>query len=168
LNFLKTQEKELETLLFFAFSLSWIIFNWKPIYIALFSGESVENRIKTIESECSKVLYILYLPLSSTLADHLILPFVALGFERVLAYPKKWIKETQTSTLISYASEDIRLEKKYNLREKLSINNLTESLQAEVGQLQEQIQTINKNHANQIESYKSELTTTNNLNEKLN
>lgn len=62
--------------LFNSFALSWVVFNWKPILIILFSEQSIEGRISYILNHYSHSLNLIILPALVSVSYVLGLPFV--------------------------------------------------------------------------------------------
>jgi hypothetical protein len=64
-----------------AFCLSWVIFNWKPIFILLFGQSSIEEKIAVIELNQMSLNAMLWMPLGFTVFYLLILPWFLLGVQ---------------------------------------------------------------------------------------
>ncbi|EIU7615569.1 hypothetical protein L3I75_004553 [Vibrio vulnificus] len=78
-NSVKKQfEQRLSNPLLGSFSISWVFFNWKAIAFLLFSEQSIENKLKVIESDYSSLNYVLWFPLASSIVLTIALPWVSL------------------------------------------------------------------------------------------
>jgi hypothetical protein len=162
----KTTQERVKNPFIGAFMTSWIVFNWKPILYFIFSSKDIEEKMKFIDENFSKINHLLWLPLSTAIFYVLILPYLSLLFDILLKYSllkrndiviskQKQNIENQKQLAI----EEIKLEEaKTDYRERNTHNKLVEDLQKRNKELEIEIQSEKESNRSMIEGLKSELT----------
>lgn len=82
-TFLDTTKERIKNPFIGAFIFSFVAFNWKPIFIILFGSQTIQDKIKIVESEYTGLLYNLWLPILFALFYVLILPYIMWLFDRI-------------------------------------------------------------------------------------
>lgn len=166
-----------------AFITSWIIFNWQPIFLMIFSTKNIEEKIKIISNDYDNIEHLLIYPLISTIFYVLILPYVNLLFEIILEFSKSKRNNIQMNSqrlIISnkqiLAIEEIKFEEsKTEFRERNSHNKMIEDLQKNFVEIESnlvlereknsenlkefnrEIMQIQDNHQKDIKQYKNQI-----------
>jgi len=145
-----------------SFFISWILFNWRPIFLLVFSDKNIEEKILVIDKDYTLIWSFLWLPLIFSVFYLLVLPYLTWFLEFLSTKANLARKENQISLEIfnlnasqRLAIEESKLEDiKANYREKADMNKQVEELN---NQLQNRNETIENLKAKTLE-----------LNEKLN
>ena len=147
-----------------AFFSSWIIFNWKPVFLMIFSSKNIEGKIKFIDENFTSTNNLLIFPLITAVFYVLILPYLSLLFDILLKYSllkrndiiinkQKQNIENQKQLAI----EEIKLEEaKTEFRERNIHNKLVEDLQKRNNELDNEIQREKERNRSIIDELKSE------------
>lgn len=146
-TFFETSKERIKNPLMGTFIISWIVINWRPIIILLFSNQSIENRIDYIVTGYSSFNTYFLLPFLLSLFYVIVLPYLMWAIDGLV---KKSIigrkKNVLNQILIDYdgkqkiAIEESKLEDlKANFRDKADLNNQIELLR---NQLDEREETI--------------------------
>lgn len=108
-SFKKNFEERLSNPLFGAFTVSWIIFNWKLVLFLMLSDIKIEEKIKYIEVSYSDLYHILIYPLVSALFITLILPWISFLVQSLQEFvnKKRAIKQYQYDTELLSAKEKL-------------------------------------------------------------
>ncbi len=69
-----------------SFLISWLIFNWKPIFYLLFSDDKVVYKLKSISENYSSFETLVYLPFLSTIALATLIPTLSLIYGLFLKF----------------------------------------------------------------------------------
>jgi flagellar biosynthesis GTPase FlhF len=170
-----------------AFITSWIIFNWQPIFLMIFSSKNIEEKIKLISTDYNNIEHLLFYPLISTIFYVLILPYINLLFEIILEFSKSKRNNIQMNSqrlIISnkqiLAIEEIKFEEaKTEYRERNSHNKMIEDLQKNfvdiennlalereknsenLKEFNREIRQIQDNHQKDIKQYKNQISNLN-------
>jgi len=92
-NFFQASNERLKNPLIFSFLISWIVFNWKPIFTLFLSEKEIEKRITYITANFNEIELTLYYPLFFSLGYVLILPYLTWLIESLVRYAKTGRKE---------------------------------------------------------------------------
>lgn len=161
----KTTEERIKNPFIGAFFSSWIIFNWKPVFLMIFSSKNIEEKIKFIDENFTSTSNLLIFPLITAVFYVLILPYLSLLFDILLKYSllkrndillnkQKQNIENQKQLAI----EEIKLEEaKTDFRERNTHNKLVEELQKRNNELDNEIQREKEQNRSIIDELKSEL-----------
>ncbi|NEN25361.1 hypothetical protein G3O08_17840 [Cryomorpha ignava] len=160
----KTTEERIRNPFIGAFMTSWLLFNWKPILYILLSSYAIGNRIEYVEEHFSNYILLFWLPLIAALFYVLVLPYLNLGFDRLLK--KSQLKrnliviETQKRNIanqIELAIGEIKLEEtKTSYRERNSHNQLVEALQKKNRDLEITLDATMEKNNSALEDLKAE------------
>ncbi len=159
-----TLHERLTSPLFGSFILSWLIWNWKIIYLTFFIDSKLLNHTKIciIENQYSDLDYLIFYPLLSTILLITIIPFISVG-----AF---WVTSKFNSMKLKIKQENdnkqlLNIEQSLTIREE--INNLKEKHQvifnekdSEINKLKAQLKIVkdnNSNHLKTIEANNDEL-----------
>lgn len=103
-NFFKISNERLKNPLLFSFFLSWIIFNWRPVFTLFLSDKKIEDRIIYISKNFSDIEYTLYFPLIFSIGYVLLLPYFTWAIEVLVQFAKTGRKQN----LIKEQLSDLR------------------------------------------------------------
>jgi hypothetical protein len=146
-SILDSTKERLKNPLLGSFVISWVIFNWKPIFYMILSNESIENKIDFI-SECYSSMYFnFWFPLFFSIFYIVIFPYILWGFDKLTSKGiigrKENVLELNISDLKNkkrIAVEESELENiKASYRDKADLNKKIEILN---GQLNEKDEII--------------------------
>ncbi|MBI2280915.1 MAG: hypothetical protein HYU68_09545 [Bacteroidetes bacterium] len=156
--------------LFGTLIVSWLIWNWKIIYLTLFISESTieENKIDYIASNYNDIHFLVTFPLISTFLLLTIIPFVSNGAYWITIKFKKWridqkneIEKTQVLTIEQSVSirqelrdKEMEFEKileKRNLEEKI-LKSQIEELELRLAELEPKEDPIKTNRVRKSNS----------------
>lgn len=87
-TFFQASNERLKNPLFFSFLISWIVFNWKPIFTLFLSDKKIEQKITYITENFNGIDTTLYYPILSSLAYVLVLPYFTWGIEILVIFAK--------------------------------------------------------------------------------
>jgi hypothetical protein len=140
-----------------AYITSFLIYNWRPISIYLFSSKTLECKIEEIDEKYCLASSLLW-PLMIALFYVLFLPFINMIFEAFLLYPtQQRIKQKHNKKIfeLNTKKEEYRIEKELEdiragLLDMVNLNNQIQQLQNEKDRLQEQHSTTILNFENEI------------------
>lgn len=82
-NIFNTANERLKNPFIGTFILSFIVFNWKPILVVIFSSYSIVERIQIVDSKYTSLLFNLLIPLFFSLFYVLALPYMMLWFDKL-------------------------------------------------------------------------------------
>ena len=140
-----------------SFSISWIVFNWKPVAFFIFSNGNVEYKIFTIKQEYSDVYHYFYYPLVSAIVFLFLIPYLNMINERFLKYAIKKradyindqiVDNIERKTIVAIAEDKEQLAIK-NAREGAGHNKYVDSLNSTIKQIND---TLNQERLNNIEN----------------
>lgn len=148
-----------------AFITSWIAFNWQPIFIILFSNKTIEDKITFVNQNFIDPYHLLYFPLISTVIYIIILPYINLVTELLIELSKtKRNKLSINSQKLAInnkkelAIEEIKLEEsKTEFRERNSHNQMIESLQNSMKDLEKTLLNERNNNSENIADLNKEI-----------
>ncbi len=137
-NLFKASNERMKNPLIFSFILSWIVFNWKPIFTLFLSDSIIENKINYIALNFSDLSFNLWYPLLFAFGYVIILPYLSIGIELILNKAKITRKrnfiDDQVSDFIGKQAI-AKEEKKY---ENIRAGN------AQISELNDKIENLNK------------------------
>lgn len=154
-NLFKVSNERLKNPLIFSFLLSWLAFNWRPIFTLLLSDKKIEDRISYISENFNEIQFNLYYPLIFSIGYVLLLPYFTWLIESLVQYAKIGRKRN----LISEQLSDLR-DKQKLAREEFKYEQ-EKAGNAEMSQLNSNIQELTKNNTEKdkiIERLKIDLT----------
>ena len=153
-NFFKISNERLKNPLLFSFLLSWITFNWRPVFTLLLSDKTIENRITYISENFSEVKYTLYYPLIFSIGYVLLLPYLTWLIEVLAQFAKVGRKRNLISEQLSDLKDKQKLAREEYKYEQEKAGN------AEISQMNSKMQeltTSNTEKDKAIERLKIEL-----------
>lgn len=100
-NFFQASNERLKNPLIFSFLISWIAFNWKPIFTLFLSEKKIEDRITYITENFNKIELTLSYPLIFSLGYVLLLPYLTWLIESLVRYAKTGRKENLINEQLS-------------------------------------------------------------------
>lgn len=156
-NLFKTSNERLKNPLIYSFLISWIAFNWRPIFIVFISKKSIEERISYISANFNEIEFTLFYPLMFSLGYVIILPYVMWLIERVVRIAKIWRKEN----LVNEKIDDLKGKQRIAVQER--VYEQTKAGNAEISELNSKIEELklsNEQKQKEIESLKIDLTET--------
>lgn len=111
--------------------LSWLVWNWKILYLTLFISQDKINitKIEYIENNCNDINYLLWYPLASTIVFICIVPLFSNGAFWINAIYTKWRvnKKNQVDGGVLLTTEQsVKLRMKLAEQEKTFYNSLSE------------------------------------------
>lgn len=106
-----------------SFLFSWIVWNWIPIAIFLFSNASIENRIIEITENHSNLKHLLFYPLLSAFFLYVILPYLSIVFELILSFPRDFNQKQQTKQRINILRDELDYENTEKELREVSLDN---------------------------------------------
>lgn len=149
-TFLESTNERIKNPFIGAFLFSFVVFNWKPIFIILFASKSIQEKIKIVELEYTGLLYNLWLPILFALFYVLILPYIMWLFDRISSKAvvgrKGNIVEHQLFDLKSkqrLAEQESRLEDiRASYRETADLNKKIEILSTQIDERDSTIEAL--------------------------
>ena len=154
-NFFKVSNERLKNPLLFSFLLSWIAFNWRPVFTLLLSDKKIEDRITYISENFSVIEYTLYYPLIFSLGYVLLLPYFTWLIEVLVQFAKIGRKRNLISEQLSDLKDKQKLAREEYKYEQEKAGN------AEISQMNSTIQELtnaNSEKDKTIERLKIDLT----------
>lgn len=131
--------------LFGTFIISWMIFNWKIIYLTLFiSEDKIQiNKIDYITTNCNNVWNLIWSPLISTFILITIIPLFSNGAYWITILYNKWKLEKKKEVELS---QQLTLEQSIELRKQISeqenqFEKMLSSKDLEIKQLRQVLDT---------------------------
>jgi len=100
-NLFKVSNERLKNPLLFSFLLSWIAFNWRPIFTLLLSDKKIEDRISYISENFNEIQYTLYYPFIFSIGFVLLLPYFTWLIEVLVQFAKIGRKRNLISEQLS-------------------------------------------------------------------
>ena len=137
-NLFKASNERLKNPLIFSFLLSWLAFNWRPIFTLLLSDKIIEDRISYISENFNEIHLNLFYPLIFSIGYVLLLPYFTWLIEVLVQYAKNGRKRN----LISEQLSDLR-DKQKIAREEYKYEQ-EKAGNAEISQLNSNIQELTK------------------------
>lgn len=159
-SFFEVSNERLKNPLIGTFMISWLLINWRPIFIALFSEKTITERIELIESNYSSISFYLTAPLLIALFYVIILPYIMWGIDEIIKKSTIGRKKNRTKQIIAdyegkqeIAIEESKLEDlKASYRDKADFNKQIEQLRNQLDDREE----ILKSQSSEIEGLKNE------------
>lgn len=149
-TFLDTTKERIKNPFIGAFIFSFVAFNWKPIFVILFASQTIQEKIKIVESEYTGLLYNLWLPILFALFYVLILPYIMWLFDRIASKAvvgrKENVVEQQLFDLRSkqrLAEQESRLEDiRASFRETADLNKKIDVLSSQIEERDKTIEVL--------------------------
>ena len=154
-NLFKVSNERLKNPLIFSFLISWLAFNWRPIFTLLLSDKIIEDRITYISENFNEIHFNLYYPLIFSIGYVLLLPYFTWLIESLVQFAKIGRKRNLISEQLSDLKDKQKLAKEEFKYEQEKAGN------AEMSQLNSNIQELTKNNTEKdkiIERLKIDLT----------
>lgn len=136
-----------------SFLFSWIVINWKPVFVVLFSKLSIEARITAVSNLYGGVWHLLLFPLVCAVFYVLGLPYIMLAIDRLSKHSREGRKEVKYLELkkdleskeiilkLEYKNEETRAGKR-TLQEQFQANEkLTKELATKNHKISELVNT---------------------------
>ena len=157
-SFFESSNERIKNPLIGTFAISWILINWKPVIILLFSKQTIQNKIKEIELNHTSLEYNLIFPILIALFYIILLPYLMWLIDELIKKSTKGRKKNIINQLIidvkgkqELAIEENQLEDiKADYKEKAELNS-------QIGELKKDVESKN----NVIESQRIGLNTLN-------
>lgn len=148
-----------------AFCTSWIIFNWQPIFLMIFSSKIIEDKIDIITKNHNDIWNLLFYPLISSIFYILILPYINMFFEIILEFSKSKRNNIQLNSqrLIinnkqELAIEEIKFEEaKTEYRERNNHNKMIEDLQKNYMELEKNLFNEREKNSEYLKDFNNEI-----------
>lgn len=137
-SFFESSRERIKNPLIGTFAISWVLINWKPIFILFLSDLTIEKRIHEIELNHTSLKYNLILPLIIALIYVIILPYLMWLIDELI---KKSIKGRK-GNIITQLILDVQGKQKLAIEE-----NKLEDIKADYkdkAELNKQIEQLNK------------------------
>lgn len=93
-SFFETSKDRIKSPFIGSYVTAFIIYNWRPFFLLIFSDAKIEDKIVVINHEYCNKAAILY-PLSIALFYIIVLPYINLAFDNFLAYSNKMKDEKE-------------------------------------------------------------------------
>ncbi|KAF2518269.1 hypothetical protein E0W68_09600 [Flavobacterium salilacus subsp. salilacus] len=163
-DILETSRDRIKTPITGSFALAFLLWNWRPLLILLFSDSSIEDKIKHIDKNYCTT-WALLVPLMIALFYITLVPYIMVYLEfftkRAIKVRKMHKAELTISDLdnnIEFAKKQFELEQAKNGYKEIStlnnrIANLELDLKIQNDQHKKQINTLNDQHKSQAETY---------------
>lgn len=154
-NFFLASNERLKNPLLFSFLISWIAFNWKPIFTLFLSDKKIEERINYITKNFSEIEFTLYYPLIFSLGYVMLLPYFTWFVESLVRYAKSGRKENFINEQLSDLKGKQKIAKEERKYEQEKAGNI------EISELNTKIEELSLNNEEKqksIESLKIDLT----------
>jgi predicted transcriptional regulator len=92
-NFFQASNERLKNPLIFSFLISWVAFNWRPLFTLILSEQKIEERINYITTNFNETQFTLYYPLFVSLGYVVLLPYFTWIIEKIVQFAKSGRKE---------------------------------------------------------------------------
>lgn len=159
-SFFEVSRDRIKNPLIGTFIISWIVINWRPIIILMFSTKPIENRINFIESLYSSFYTYFLIPFLIALIYVLILPYFMWAIDEIIRKSTIGRKKNLIKQQIfdyegkqQLAVEESKLEDlKANYRDKADFNKQIEQLRSQLDEREEHIAI----QSTELENFKNE------------
>jgi hypothetical protein len=156
-EFFENAKERVKSPLIGTFALTWMIFNWKPILVLLFSNWEIESRISYLEKTYTNQLILVIYPLLVTVFYIFALPYINLGIDKVLTHSNSLRKARIVDNKIKSINDEIKIEiAKINLEEAKANFKDRENTNLKVKELESQIQVLNATLSDEKVQHKKE------------
>ncbi|MCW3161144.1 hypothetical protein [Chryseobacterium oryctis] len=148
----ETNKERLKNPIIGSFLTSWILINWKPILILIFSSKNIEDKIKFITLEYNNIFNILILPLLFSFLYIIVFPYLLMFIDKLTKKATEGRKNEALNLTIldvknkqKLAEEESELENiKASFREKKDLNKKIEILTTQLDERENLIDILNK------------------------
>tara|TARA_B110000240_G_scaffold16777_1_gene17120 strand:+ start:333 stop:1151 length:819 start_codon:yes stop_codon:yes gene_type:complete len=155
-SFFEVTKERIKNPIIGTFMISWILINWRPIFIAIFSNKSIVERIELIELNYSSVHSYLTIPLVIAFVYVIILPYLMWGIDELMQKSTTGRKKNLTKQIIidyngkqQIAIEESKLEdKKASYRDKADFNKQIEQLRNQLDERDKELKEIQEENIN--------------------
>lgn len=139
------------------FFIFFILYNWRPIFLLIFSDKSIENKIIEINGGyCTAWAF--FLPLIYTFVYLIFLPVVSAGLEKLLFVPASYRRSTKNDEKIDIVNKKILLaDAELMLQDKMSRNQEIRQLLEKIDELETKNMKDNEVHAALTDDYKRQI-----------
>jgi hypothetical protein len=137
-NLFKASNERLKNPLIFSFLLSWLAFNWQPIFTLLLSNKKIEDRISYISENFNEIQFNLFYPLIFSIGYVLLLPYFTWLIEVLVQYAKIGRKRNSIHEQLSDLKDKQKIAREEFKYEQEKAGN------AEMSQLNSNIQELSK------------------------
>ncbi len=149
-SFFEVTKERIKNPLIGTFMISWILINWRPIFLAFFSEKSVIERIEFIELNYSSIHSYLTIPLLIALVYVIVLPYLMWGIDELMQKSTTGRKKNLTKQIIidyngkqQIAVEESKLEDlKASYRDKADFNKQIEQLRNQLDEREEYLKSL--------------------------
>ncbi len=139
-SFFESSKERIKNPLIGTFAISWVLINWKPIFIILFSDLTIIERINEVELNHTSLKYNLITPILIALFYVIILPYLMWLIDELIKKSTKGRKENIITQLVldvqgkqKLAIEENKLEDiKADYKDKAELNKQIEQLNKEI------------------------------------
>lgn len=154
-NFYHASNERLKNPLIFSFLISWVAFNWRPIFTLFLSDKKIEENISYISTNFNEIQFTLYYPLFVSLGYVILLPYFTWFIEKIVQFAKTGRKENLVNDQISDLKGKQKIAKEERKYEQEKAGNV------EISELNTRIEELIKSSEEKqksIESLKIDLT----------
>ncbi|GIZ10266.1 hypothetical protein [Flavobacterium sp. UMI-01] len=152
-DFIDTSKERLKTPISGAFLWAFIIWNWRPIVVLLFSKQTIEDRIQIIDQYFCTLSALLW-PIGLALFYTLAIPAIMIGIDWVLAPIKKIRIGRIYQSKDFVTDEKIKLARKeFELKNIETGNKQIEDFQKQINELEASKIAMEENHKTKLESF---------------
>lgn len=154
-NFFQASNERLKNPLIFSFLISWVAFNWRPIFTLFLSDKKIEESISYISANFNDIQFTLYYPLFVSLGYVILLPYFTWFIEKIVQFAKIGRKENLVNDQISDLKGKQKIAKEERKYEQEKAGNV------EISELNTRIEELIKTSEEKqksIESLKIDLT----------
>lgn len=160
-DILETSRDRIKTPITGSFALAFILWNWRPILILLFSGKSIEKKIDLIDKHHCDV-WVLLAPLLIAIGYIVLIPYIMAELEKATKKAIERRKKHKAELIESDLDNDIIIAKKqFELEQARSGQRDIGELNDRIEELNIQIETQNAQHKKQVEELNNQIGTQN-------
>lgn len=135
-NVIESYRDRLKNPILGTYTASFLLCNWRPIFILLFSKNSIEERIKIIDSKYSFWNAILW-PILVTFIIVLFVPYIMMLLELAVSRASKFRKEIRyTNSIDNYNHKIVIASKEFEIQNQKSGTRTVEMLQSNIDSLE--------------------------------
>lgn len=147
-NIIDSSKERIKNPILGTFICSFIVYNWRPLFLLMFSKKSIEENILIInEQHCTSASYLK--PLAFAFIYNILFPFVMILVDKMISYAKR-------QRLVNiYTNKSDELTEKIKLAEKVLELKNAESGNKEKQELLDQIESLKESNSQLIITHKN-------------
>lgn len=151
-DIIETSRDRIKTPITSSFAIAFLIYNWRPLIILLFSNSSVEDKIIKIDEKYCDIWALLF-PLLIAVIYVVLVPYIMMGLEYCTKKAIKGRKKHKANLTISDLDNYIIVAgKQFELEQVKSGQRDISELNERINELNNQIETQNNQHRTQIDN----------------